>query len=338
MSVPEQEILTVSPLPAMAAEVEALGRDNALTPSAERHLLEGEGVSLTARKACAALKITSALIKAIVVYPGGDSADSAIAQAAHDLMARASELTNAVIELANLDPSQKTHDGLISALCAQSAEIVSMNWRLAHATGNKEFSIPQIQGMLESALASAKLDGTAEDHTRALDLVTAQRVALLSVVPELHAAISGCFDYFVPDPESLVRTGVRCVLEMADYGIERLAADVQNTEARIALAQALVPKMGELYTSNYRAMARKDVHELRAMDSVKRHRRLHEHRLTGLPVGHIESSFQRLATRMIDMVVEAVPMMSRATVARSDLPHPISASADDGRTQDRAFA
>lgn len=325
---PEEDLLVVRPLPAMAAEAAAMGRDSTLGVDPDARYVEQGNVSLTARKAWAVMKITGALMKGIVVHPGGDAPDTEIEKASRDLMARASELTNAAIELARLDRTEKTHATLINGLCVQSAEIVSMNWRMSHATGQKALSVKQLQHMLSSALEGARLEDPQADHGALLDLVTAKRVALLGVVPDIHQAVSG-FDYFAPDPEQLVLSGVRCVLEMVDEGMEALSKRDADAEINAVLAQSLVAKFGELYVANYRSRARADVHALRALSPIERHRRIHEHRLTGLPTDHVDASFKRLASRMLQMVSEAVPLLTNEPEPQAPGPIDQLDAADD---------
>ena len=85
---PEEDLLVVRPLPAMAAEAAAMGRDSALGVDPDARYVEQGNVSLTARKAWAVMKITGALMKGIVVHPGGDAPDTEIEKASRDLMAR----------------------------------------------------------------------------------------------------------------------------------------------------------------------------------------------------------------------------------------------------------
>ncbi|WP_454727717.1 MULTISPECIES: hypothetical protein [Cupriavidus] len=306
-----EEILTAQPMGGIASEVEAEGRANHLAAGRQAG---AQVASPVARRASAVLKIMSALIKAVVIHPGSDSSDDQIVQATKDLMQEAKDLTDTMIEFAGLDPARKADAELLHSLSAQSAEIAALNWRLAHATGKRKIPISVLSDMIQGALDKVRRDEP-EREARALDLVTAQRVALIAIVPDLHSLAVHTFDYFAPDPDTLVQAGVRAVLDMTEYGIERLNSDVPNDEARVTIARSLVPEMGALYISNYRYNAKKDVEALRAMDKVERMRRIHERRLTGLPTEHILDSFRRLARRMIDMIIEAVPALPGLGVA-----------------------
>lgn len=316
------EPLSLHRLDGVAAETTAGQLPRHLATGVDSRMLTDRGTSPVARRVCAVLKITSALMTAVVVHPGSDSSDEAIVAASRDLMQKAQDMADAMIQLAELDRHRTSDAHLIDSLCAQSAEIVALNWRLSHATGKHELSVALITEMIRGALEKAQLD-LPEGGPFALDQLTAQRVALISVIPELHSVVVNIYDYFAPDPEMLVQAAVRAVLDIADYGIQRLNGDMPDEQGRAAVAQALVPHMGALYIQNYRYHARKDVESLRSMDRVERARCLHEYRLTGLPTDHIHESFRRLAKRTIDMVFEAFPRIPSLdlSTASADVRH-----------------
>ncbi|CAG9184383.1 hypothetical protein [Cupriavidus pampae] len=302
MSVTE-ELLTAHPMDPIASEVEADGRVNHFAPEPAPR----DAASPMARRAYSALRIMAALIKAVVVHPGSDSSDAKIVEATNELLQDAHVLTDTMVEFAGLDRTRPADAEMLNSLSTQSAEIAALNWRLAYATGKAKIPAPLISDMIQTALDKVRQAPEPDLQPSQLDLVTAQRVALLSIVPDLQTQAVHSFDYFVPDVETLVQKGLNAVLEMTEYAVERLRADLDNEDACVTIARALIPEMGAIYVTNYRHNAKKDVESLRTMDHVARHRRIHEHRFTGLPTEHIDESFRRLARRMVDMIIEAVP-------------------------------
>ena len=127
--------------------------------------------------------------------------------------------------------------------------------------------------------------------------------------PWCSAFLGYCSGTFAPgrvEPEASLAAIYHLMLGHG-LAVERLRADLDNEDACVTIARALIPEMGAIYVTNYRHNAKKDVESLRTMDHVARHRRIHEHRFTGLPTEHIDESFRRLARRMVDMIIEAVP-------------------------------
>jgi hypothetical protein len=166
--------------------------------------------------------------------------------------------------------------------------------------------------MYQAVLDARPIEGAGEigsPYPDDMDAVTAKRVSLLAVTPEIYDAVNS-FDYFHADEKDLVQKGVSDVLSATDRGLGRLLGNTVSEATKTMVTQALICKNAGLYAANYRAMARRDVLTLQKMEPVERKRHIYEHRSTGLPVDHISSSFQRLSTRMVEMVCEAVPELS----------------------------
>lgn len=261
----------------------------------------------TARKACAALKVTSAIVGAVVVHPGADCDDKRLAEVTRDLMQQASALTDAATELLSIRSDDPRYGSYRSMLRQQAAEVVSSQYRLANSTGSVPLSVERISKLYKCVI---DLDAAAEHdlpvHPLGVDFVTTKRMALLGVAPEIYEAVNA-FNYFAPEPERLVEKGVRSVLKASDQGLGKLITGKASDESRSMLAQSLIVKAGALYAANWKAHARRDVILLQRMEPLERMRHIHVHRQDGLPTQHIDESFDRLMRRMVDMVCEAVP-------------------------------
>lgn len=266
----------------------------------------------SARKACAALKVTSAIINAIVIHPGGESDDATLAETTRELMSRAAALTDSATELMGLAPGSSHYAGYRNLLRQQAAEVVANQWRMAHGTKTRELSVEQIASMYKVVLDHSAINKEGEPLLAAtdVDFVAAKRLAILGVVPEIYNAVN-TFDYFAPEAETLVDKGVQNVMAFADEGVNRIAGSGVAPETMTMLTQSLLSKAGALYAANYRAQARKDVLALQRMSQIERKRYIHAYRETGLPTGHIDTSFSKLMRRMVDMVCEAVPELQR---------------------------
>lgn len=264
--------------------------------------------SASARKACAMLKVTSAIVNAVVVHPGGDCDETQLKETTRELMRRATQLTDAASELLDIDSSHPRYAGYRNLLRQSAAEVVATQWRMANSAGGTELSVERISSMFKVVIQDGEIDkeGEVTPYPSDLDAITAKRLAVLSAVPEIYSAVNS-FDYFVPNPETLVEKGVRNVVKAADEGVRRIASPKAGPDALTMLTQSLIGKAGALYAANYRAVARRDVLDLQMMDAVERKRHIYVHREQGLPTQHIDESFTRLMARMVDMVVEQVP-------------------------------
>lgn len=266
----------------------------------------------SARKACAMLKVTSAIVNAVVVHPGGDCGDQELAETTRELMRRAAHLTDAATELLDVSPEHPGFAGYRNLLRQQAAEVVATQWRMANSTGKQELSVERIGAMFKVVLDSGEVEkeGELPPYPADMDATTAKRLAILGAVPEIYSAVNS-FDYFTPNPEALVEKGVRTVVNAADEGVRRIASPQAGADALTMLTQSLIGKAGALYAANYRAVARRDVLTLQKMDAIERKRHIYIHRETGLPTAHVDESFSRLMTRMVDMVCEAVPELGQ---------------------------
>jgi len=266
----------------------------------------------TARKACSMLKVVASLVSATVVYPGADADEHALVSATRELMSRAARLTDSAVELLGLPASDPNLAAYKNLLRQQAAEVVSTQWRLVNGAGMKELSVDQISSMYRLVLENESIDkeGDLPSCPEDVDEVTAKRLALLAVVPTIYQAV-GCFDYFVPNPETLVERGVGKVIAAADSGVSRMASPDTRPDTRAMITQSIIGKAGMLYGVNFRAHARRDVLMLRQMDPAARARHLYLHRETGLSTDHVDESFDKLMKRMVDMVCESVPELDR---------------------------
>lgn len=265
----------------------------------------------SARKACAMLKTTAAIVNAVVVHPGGDCDDKQLAESTRELMGRAVRLTNAAMELMGLSPEHPKYAGYRTLLRQQAAEVVATQWRMAHGTGGSELTADRIADIFKTVLSDEQFASNGETlgHPADVDYVTAKRVAVLGVAPDIYNAVNS-FDYFCPNPETLVDKGVRKVIEAADAGVGRLASPGASRDTVTMLTQSLIGKAGALYAANYRANARRDVLFLQRLDPLERKRTIYASRHDGLPTAHVDESFGKLMNRMVDMVCEAVPELA----------------------------
>lgn len=269
----------------------------------------------SARKACAMLKVTSAIVNAVVVHPGGDCDGNQLAETTRELMRRAAQLTDAATELLDIAPNHSGFASYRNLLRQSAAEVVATQWRMANSTGGLELSVERISAMFKIVLDSGEIEkeGELQPYSSGVDATTAKRLAILGAVPEIYGAVNN-FDYFAPNPEVLVEKGVKTVLQAADEGVRRIASSEADADALTMLMQSLIDKAGALYAANYRAIARRDVLALQRMDALERQRRIYVHRETGLPTDHVDTAFSKLMTRMVDMVCEAVPELSQNDV------------------------
>lgn len=282
---------------------------------------ERRAASFSARKACAMLKVTSAIVNAVVVHPGGDCDEHQLAETTRELMRRAAQLTDAATELLEVSPNHPGFAGYKNLLRQQAAEVVATQWRMANSTGGSELSVEKISSMFKIVLKGSDVEkeGELPPYPSDMDATTAKRLAILGAVPEIYGAVNS-FDYFNPNPEELVEKGVKTVTAAADAGIRRIASPKAGPEAITMLTQSLIGKAGALYAANYRAVARRDVLALRQMDPMERKRHIYIHREAGLPTVHVDESFGKLMNRMVDMVCEAVPELTQDTHAVSAPP------------------
>lgn len=285
-----------------------------------------------ARKACAILKTTSAIVNAIVVHPGADCDEDQLVLATRELMQRAARLTDAAMELLDVQPDHRLYAGYRNLVRQQAAEVVATQWRMANGAGAKELSVERIAGMFKAVLSEGQIDNDGElpPYPKEVDFVTAKRLAVLGVVPDIYNAVNS-FDYFVPDPESLVANGVGHVVAAADEGIRRIAAPGSAADTMTMLTQSLIGKAGSLYAANYRAQARRDVLALQRMDPTERRRHIYVHRDAGLPHEHLGESFSKVMRRMVDMVCEAVPELAQEQTAPAQVAQPRIETSAAGR-------
>lgn len=270
----------------------------------------------SARKACAMLRVTSAIVNAVVVHPGGDCDEQQLAETTRELMRRATHLTDAATELLDVAPGHPGFAGYRNLLRQQAAEVVATQWRMANSAGGTELSVEQISAMFKIVLNSGEIekDGELPSYPSDMDATTARRLSILGVIPEIYGAVNS-FDYFTPNPETLVEKGVREVSKSAEEGVRRMASPKAGSDAVTMLTQSLIGKAGALYAANYRALARRDVLALQQMDSMERKRHIYIHRESGMSTAHVDESFNKLMGRMVEMVCEAVPELGQVPTA-----------------------
>lgn len=294
-----------------------LGQTMSQSPEHELQMQMRQDTQASARRACAALKVTSSIVNALVVHPGADADDAALFLATTELMDRAARLTDAALALLQLNPETRNISGYKNLLRQQAADVVSAQWRMAHATGTTELTAEQVTSLYSRVLKAPFVEGDGQTvpYPEDVDDVTAKRVSLLAVTPEIFQAVNS-FDYFSPDPEALVEKGVREVVRAADANLPRLVQAGASKDTVTMVCQSLIGKLGNLYASAYRAAARRDVARLRAMDEDERMQHIVAHRANGLPTDHIDSAFAKFAARMVQMVRDAVPELQRDASAR----------------------
>lgn len=275
------------------------------------------GVHWSARKACAVLKVTSSIINAVVVHPGGEASAEELSHATNELMRRAAILTDAAVTILNIAPDTRNFAGYKNLLRQQAAEVVATQWRMAHSTNKKQLSAEQLTEVFAKIIDVNPLDGDGEmpPYPDGVDAVTAKRVSLMGVAPEIYQAVNS-FDYFAPDPHVLVQKGIKHVMQAAEMGVRRLAGVNASDPALTMVAQSIIGKAGSLYATNYRAVARRDVLKMQTQDPDERARNLYIAKNTGLSTEHIDASFHRLVGRMIDLVCQAVPELSNPDTLR----------------------
>ena len=270
-----------------------------------------------ARKLCAAMKVVSAVMSGVAVAPGGDASTEEIVSTAKDLLARATQLAEAALPIVGVDAADPEFGAVRDALRQNAAETISMQWRLSHATGRKALTVEQITELYRTVKDSDFLSEipSAGEVPMAADVVTARRVAMISVVTEVHNAVVA-FDYYHPKPELLTEAGVTKVAEASRQGLDRILAGGTHTKVvEAAVAQIFMARAGQLYAQNYRAYADRDIRALHEMSPDERMCKIREHRTTGLPTDHIDAAYSRLLDRMTDMVIEAAPEYAVASQA-----------------------
>ncbi|WP_334043696.1 hypothetical protein [Burkholderia ambifaria] len=272
------------------------------------------------RKVCSVMKVVSALMSAVATAPGGNASAEDIADAATTLLERATQLADAATPLLRVDEASPQFPALRNALREGAADTISMQWRLAHATGMRELSVSQIADIYRSVkeadfLPNADLEYSA---SHVVDPVVARRLALFCAATEIHNAVSA-FGYFHPQPDELVAAGLSAVVSCCDRAIARIVSSREASAAtRAAVEQTLIERSGLLYAQNYRAIANRDIKDLSVLDPEERMCRIREHRATGMPTAHIGDGFTRLMDRMIDMILESAPELAEAEVPSSD--------------------
>jgi len=281
----------------------------------DRNLSSFGDVSPTVQKVCAALQVTATILNAVATYPGSDCDDRAFAETTRSLMQQSSVLASAAAELLDVQPGDARYGNLKSVLRQRAAEVVSAQHRVSHAAGTAaiplERFIEAYRGILDSCPEAES--NSLSSELAPPDLVATKRLALLGVVAEVHEAVT-LFNYFSPDPETLVEKGALTVLSAANAGLMRILPAASNDAAHALAAQSMLERGGELYASTWKSAARKDVLQLQKMEPVARMRHLYLHQETGLPTQHIDTAFNRMMGRMLDMVCEAVPELRPATV------------------------
>ncbi|ABO60287.1 hypothetical protein Bcep1808_7410 (plasmid) [Burkholderia vietnamiensis G4] len=266
------------------------------------------------------MKVVSALMSAVATAPGGNASAEDIADAATTLLERATQLADAATPLLRVDEASPQFPALRNALREGAADTISMQWRLAHATGMRELSVSQIADIYRSVkeadfLPNADLEYSA---SHVVDPVVARRLALFGAATEIHNAVSA-FGYFHPQPDELVAVGLSAVVSCCDRAIARIVSSREaSATTRAAVEQTLIERSGLLYAQNYRAIANRDIKDLSVLDPEERMCRIREHRATGMPTAHIGDGFTRLMDRMIDMILESAPELAEAEVPSSD--------------------
>lgn len=303
--------------PVKAAQSEAPAKDAFSAHAADRTIgglseIGSAGLGPQGRKACAVMKVVSSVMLAVAVYPGGDANAAEINEATRTVLARALELAEAVLPW--LDGKAEGERGPVmrNQLRQYAADTVSLGWRLSHSTGYKDLSASQIMQIYQQVDESNFVDesGAEADDVSVMDLVAAKRIALVSVMTEVHNAV-GNFDYFAPDPDKLVESGVRTVIGASEMALSRLLPDgLHDERTRTVFTHAFIERAGLLYAQNFRAVARKDVKKLTAMEDTERARFIHENKTTGLSTSHIDDAYHALMERMVSLILEAAPDIS----------------------------
>ncbi|KVV07307.1 hypothetical protein [Burkholderia ubonensis] len=272
------------------------------------------------RKVCSVMKVVSALMSAVATSPGGGSSAEDIAAAATTLLARATELADAATPLLGVGEASPQFPALRNALREGAADTISMQWRLAHATGMRELTVSQIADIYRSVKEADFIPDTDLEASDApvTDPVVARRLALFGATTEIHNAVTA-FGYFHPQPDNLVAAGLAAVVSSCDRAIERILSSGEVSAAtRAAVEQTLIERAGLLYAQNYRAVANRDIKMLSMLDPEERMCRVREHRATGMPTAHIDEAFTRLMDRMVDMVIESAPELSNVEIPSTD--------------------
>ncbi|MBN3729530.1 hypothetical protein G3N98_01095 [Burkholderia sp. Tr-20390] len=265
------------------------------------------------------MKVVSALMSAVATAPGGNASEEEIAGAASTLLARATRLADAATPLLGVDEASPQFPALRNALREGAADTISMQWRLAHATGMRELSVEQIAEIYRTVKEAdffSGIDGESSS-VHVADPVTGRRLALFGATTEIHNAVSA-FSYFHPQPDELVAAGLAAVVINSDRAIERILSSGDVAVAtRAAVEQTLIERAGLLYAQNYRAVANRDIKALAMLDPEARMCRVREHRATGMPTSHIDEAFARLMDRMVDMIIESAPELSSLEIRPS---------------------
>jgi hypothetical protein len=274
------------------------------------------------------MKIVSAVMLAVAVSPGGDGDDAEIDEATRTLLARAALLAEAALPLLGGRAGDKGGEEgatIRNQLRQYAAETVSLQWRLAHSTGQSDLSVEQIMRIYRQVDESAFLRELDAEEASALnaecpDAMAARRLSILAVTTELNNAV-GNFAYLHPEPHELVEAGVRTVVRLADHALAQLLPAGQHDDAvhRI-FSCCFLERAGMLYAQNWRAIARKDVQRIAEMDPQERLRFVHEHRVTGMPTRHIDTAYEALMQRLAKLILEVAPDVAPAPETGRTIP------------------
>lgn len=110
-------------------------------------------------------------------------------------------------------------------------------------------------------------------------------------------------------------------MRVADDALAQLLPAGRHDDAvRRVFSRSFLERAGTLYAQNWRSIARKDVQRIADMDPQERLRFVHEHRVGGMPTGHIDTAYETLMKRLVKLILEVAPDVAPAPEVEQAMP------------------
>lgn len=249
------------------------------------------------RAKCSSLKMASRIIGAVSTV-GHDLSDEAIIQKIAELMARVSLFRDIALEIIEVTKETEGYFKIFNALTAIMIDVVTEEWKWQQLSqGDHTFSKGVVKAIFQEAIS---LSLPSYGSTGANDLKVERKVAIMDSTARIYG-LPNIFDYFQPDREKMLRRIIRSIVDEVNKYQPRLVNRKSSPRTHIAVLHRMFDVSTGLMCEIYKAHAKKDVEQLRAMPDLDRALLVAQYeRLGSMRYDHILESHSKAMVKVMD--------------------------------------
>lgn len=251
------------------------------------------------RRRCAGLKLAARIV-GLATATGVEANDDEVLRCMTELMQRLTALRQVGLAVVGADRDTPDFPSVFNCVTSVMLDVVTEEWKWRRID-------PERARLLSPGVLAKLLDATIkmqperfERESAGVDMATVRRLCVLELCPKLYGLVN-LFDYYQKNPDAMVGTLLRAVVEQAEMHASLLSSAAAPAFAEQAILQRMYGVSVGLMCEVYKASAYRDVSRLREMPELDRAVVIaqYEH-LGGMKYDHILDAHRAAMDRMLD--------------------------------------